>query len=592
MALISLAQWQKLVRSTNVRALSRQVFGIPYESLAKLLYPRPRYRTFFLTKRSGAQRQIDEPRKRIKLLQEKAVEFLKEFAEEPKPCVQGFTKERSIVTNARKHLGYRTRFLLNIDLEDFFPSITFFRVRGLLMARPFHFSYEVATVLGHLFTLDNSLPQGAPSSPFLSNLVCRSMDRDLMALARRHRATYTRYADDLTFSFSVRNAENLPGNICGFDAGVVKLGHELESIIQDTHHFKINPAKSRIASRQSRLDVTGITINQFPNVRRKFIDTIRGGLHAWATYGYAKAQEEWARMIEDGAAAAYEKRPWKRQTRTGHAPALQNVLWGKLLYLRMVRGEGDAIYTRLAEKYNALCELEKIKGAGVFLASGLPVEPVVRNAQDAERAVFVLEWSGDYKPDAVTSEFVGAQATVFVYGKSGLLVTCEHALKWNGAIGGKSVTVDMTSEHVVGAEAVVSRPGVPAQWAVEVVARDIGRDLAVLKFKGPAPAHRYFTSSESAIKRHSRGTLIGFPNWHPGKDANQVQTSVINTYPRSGLDRLEIGTLIRQGNSGGPFVDELYRVAGVAQEGAKQDQGNDECICVTELDAWLTSLEL
>ena len=584
--------FESALRRIDVDYLATSVFGLTYAQLSELIYPRPAYRTFLISKRNGSARRIDEPRSRIKSLQEKALIFLEEFAEEAKPCVHGFTKERSIVTNARKHLGYKTRFLLNIDLENFFPSIGFFRVRGALMARPFHFSYEVATVLGHLFTLDNALPQGAPSSPFLSNLICRSMDRDLMALARRHRATYTRYADDLTFSFSVRSAENLPENICSFDAGEVKLGHELESIIQATHHFKINPAKSRVASRQSRLEVTGITINQFPNVRRKFVDTIRGGLHSWAKYGYVKAQEEWARKIESGAFAAYEKRPWKRQTRTGTAPALQNVLWGKLLYLRMVRGDGDAIYTRLAEKYNTLCEAEKAKGAGVFLASSLPVEPVVRNAQDAERAVFVLEWGGDFKPDATTSEFVGAQATVFVYGKSGLLVTCEHALKWNGMVGEKSVTVDITSEHLVGAEAVVSRPGVHAQWPVEVVARDVARDLAVLRFKDPAPAHRYFTSAESAVKRHSRGTLIGFPNWHPGKDANQVQTSVINTYRRSALNRLEIATLIRQGNSGGPFVDELYRVAGVAQEGAKQDQGNDECICVTELDAWLGSLGL
>ncbi len=580
--------FESALRRIDVNYLASSVFNLTYEELSALIYPRPAYRTFLISKRNGTARRIDEPRSRIKTLQGQALLFLEEFSQDPKPCAHGFTDGRSIVTNAQQHASARTRFLLNIDLEDFFPSISFYRVRGLLEARPFNFSHQVATVLAHLFTLDNALPQGAPSSPLISNLICRSLDRDLMQLARRHRATYTRYADDLSFSFSVRQAEALPSNICSLDSGVVTVGHELQEIVQSQHSFRINPSKSRISSKSSRQEVTGLTINQFPNVKRVFIDKVRGALNAWKKYGYAKAQTRWAEMVEAGGASPYEKRPWKRQTRSSSPPALVNVLWGKLLFLRMVRGESDAIYTRLAERYNTLCDDQRLLDEA-FRSSRLPVEPVVRNSGDAEKAVFVLDWFGDYSPRPGVSEVACAQGTAFMYRKDGLLITCDHALSWSGEVEGEFTTVDVGSPHLRDLQFTVSRPGIDKTWPVEVVARDTHRDLAVLRFVGDRPSNRYFASTDSPIKRHQPGILIGFPNWSPGRPADQVRSSVTNTFIRQGLQRLEIDTLIRQGNSGGPFVDELFRVAGVAQQGARQDAGNNECLTVGELDAWLDS---
>ena len=172
-----------------------------------------------------------------------------------------------------------------------------------------------------------------------------------MDLAKRHQATYTRYADDITFSFTRATAATLPANICIFDGGEIKLGNELVGIIE-RHSFKVNPSKTRMSTRRRRMEVTGIVINEFPNVKRAFIDRIRGALHAWEKYGYQAAQITWEQRVAQGASLAYEKRLWKRQTRTKKPPALKNVLWGKLLYVRMVRGADDAIYTRLAERYN------------------------------------------------------------------------------------------------------------------------------------------------------------------------------------------------------------------------------------------------
>lgn len=565
--------------------MSSKVLGVPYSTLQALIYPRPPYKSFTINKRNGSPRLIQEPRRALKALQYKVLDYLYEHSGLPKPCVHGFTKNRSIVSNAKAHCNRQTQHLLNIDLEDFFPTISFYRVRGVLQKKPFEFSHQVATVLAHLCTFNGILPQGAPTSPLLSNLVCRSMDRDLMALAKRHRATYTRYADDITFSFSVRRSESLPANICSFDSGILTLGHELQATIA-THNFRVNAAKSRLSTRLHRLEVTGITINEFPNVKREFIDRIRGALHAWEKHGYDLAQRAWEKLVSDGAIGTYTRRPWKRQTRIGKLPPLKNILWGKLLHVRMVRGKDDVIYTRLAERYNAVCEAENVKGP--FAYSRLPVGLIVRNAQDAERAVFVVEWDGDYQPigSAAPLDMVSSQGTAFAYKDVGL-ITCDHVLSYSGMIDGKSFTTDVQSGDVINKTFTVRHPATGESWKVKVVHRDAARDLAILEFDDEIPSYRYFSCMAAPTNQNMRGLLIGFPNWSPGRPANQSKADVLSYYPRSGLKRFEISTNIRQGNSGGPFVDEFFRVAGIAQQGARQDGGNDECLCVTELDAWV-----
>ncbi len=213
-----------------------------------------------------------------------------------KSCVHGFSKERSIVTNARKHCSVKTTFVLNIDLENFFPSITFFRVRGLFQSKPFNFSYNFSTVLAHLCCHNGKLPQGAPTSPILANLICRSLDKELMSLAYRNRATYTRYCDDITFSFSVKNFNKLPGGICSFDGSTTVLGTELQAIIEK-NGFNVNAKKTRLSSSMHRMEVTGLTINKFPNVKRDFVDRIRGALHSWEKFGYPAAEDVWQSML-------------------------------------------------------------------------------------------------------------------------------------------------------------------------------------------------------------------------------------------------------------------------------------------------------
>lgn len=593
---ISIVALNALLMRTDVRWMSTKLLGLPYEQVKALIYPRPPYKHFVIKKRDGSPRFLAEPRLELKLIQKRILAYLEKQSGTMKPCVHGFVRKRSIKTNALQHCSPKSHHLLNLDLQDFFPSITFYRVRGVLQKHPFDCSYEVATVFAHLCTLDKTLPQGAPTSPLLANLVCRTMDRDLTDLARRYRATYTRYADDITFSFNVRSAERLPPAICSVTDGRVIIGPELQDLITTKHHFSVNPNKTRLRDRYRRMEVTGLTINEFPNVRRRFIDKIRGALHAWEKHGYDSAQASWEQRVVDAPAMDYEQRPWKRQSRTGKTPALKNILWGKLLYLRMVRGKDDVLYARLAERYNAAVERERM--IGPFVASGLPVEPVVRNLDGVDEAVFVLEWDGDYHSSPnVHGDMVGGQGTAFVYKELNLLVTCDHVLRTEAKVGIMDVPTDYEAVEVVNKALMLVHPRTQQKWPAKVLHRSAQYDIALIAFDLPEhPAHRYFSAMDMPIKAHASGFLIGFPNYQDWKLPNTLGDKVVNrTMPNKGMDSFTIANAgsIRPGNSGGPFTDDRFRVAGVAQRGAFHGTGDDECLCFTILDtqiaAWKAS---
>ena len=113
--------------------------------------------------------------------------------------MHGFVKGRSIQTNAETHIG--SQVIAGIDIKDFFPSISSKRVYGLLVSKKLGLTPEVAFCISRLVATPKGLPQGAPSSPLISNMVCLGMDKQLMHLSHEYHYQYTRYADDLTFSF-------------------------------------------------------------------------------------------------------------------------------------------------------------------------------------------------------------------------------------------------------------------------------------------------------------------------------------------------------------------------------------------------------
>lgn len=177
-----------------------ELLEVPYSLLVYHIYKVPddkKYVEFLIPKKSGGYRKISSPSTALKIIQRKLSQVLYSVYT-PKAPVHGFTPSRSIVTNAEQHV--RKRFVFNIDISDFFGSIHFGRVRGVFMKEPYNRPSEVATVLAQICCFSNKLPQGAPTSPVVSNMVCARLDSQLRLLAKERHCSYTRYADDITFS--------------------------------------------------------------------------------------------------------------------------------------------------------------------------------------------------------------------------------------------------------------------------------------------------------------------------------------------------------------------------------------------------------
>ena len=266
------------------------------KAVSYILYKQPaatKYKTFQIPKRNGGQRTIKAPIDALKLLQRRLSDLLQDCVDEINTANQrkdrtahGFKRKRSIITNARQHR--HRRWVFNLDLEDFFPSINFGRVRGFLLKnRDFELHEDVATVITQIACHENSLPQGSPCSPVISNLVAHLLDMRLVKLASETGCTYSRYADDLTFS---TNKKEFPADIA-VPAGTEDAashfwlpGDALQKVIERTG-FRINAKKTRQMYRTSRQDVTGLVVNKKINVRWEYRHTVRAMVHSLVTTG-------------------------------------------------------------------------------------------------------------------------------------------------------------------------------------------------------------------------------------------------------------------------------------------------------------------
>lgn len=303
-----------------------------------------RYREFYIPKRSGGRRRISAPRTGTYKHMLHALNLLLGSLYTPSLSAMGFAPGRSIVTGAEKHVGQH--YVFNTDLRDFFPSVRRARVKARLLLPPFGFTEEVAIAVAGLCTVrveapgDDGqparpiyvLPQGAPTSPLLTNAVCDRLDRRLTGLARRCGANYTRYADDITFS----SPHNLYVEGSAFRA-------ELARILA-VEGFEMNEAKTRVQRSGQRQEVTGLVVNRRVNVCRHYVRSLRAVLYVWRRYGY------------DAALAALLRHDRVVPERRGRRrlPDLTRVIEGRLLFVRQVRGTADPLYARLQAAFDAL----------------------------------------------------------------------------------------------------------------------------------------------------------------------------------------------------------------------------------------------
>ena len=338
-----------------------------------------RYYQFSIKKKSGANRMINAPCKGLKAIQ-KCLNLIFQTIYEIHPAATGFVPGKSIVDNAKIHVG--KFYVYNIDLKDFFPSIDAETINSRFLHPPFNlFENNGRNKLAQLCTwlccheievdlqvtnvqiqmdpkdqcdanvrleevlptnnqsqkqIKSVLPQGAPTSPILSNIICESLDFKLSAVAKWFGLKYSRYADDITFSSM--------HNVFQDDSDFIK---ELQRVISN-QHFQINESKTRLQKQGYRQEVTGLLVNEKPNVQHRYIKQLRMWLYYWEAYGYERANSYFIPQYKQQ----------KGYTKKGK-PNMLNVIAGKLDYLKMVKGHENASYLKLRNRFEILTKVAR-----------------------------------------------------------------------------------------------------------------------------------------------------------------------------------------------------------------------------------------
>ncbi len=283
-SLETLSRYQLPVIETD-RELAT-LLDLDYHTLRFLCYHRDvmtndHYHYFTIPKRKGGVRHLAAPKKKLKHAQRMILDKILsklDIAEE----AHGFVSNRSVLTSAKTHPS-APALLINLDLKDFFPTITFSRVRG--MFESLGYSGYISSLLAMLCTYcervpievkgevkqvkisDRVLPQGSPASPMITNIICKRLDLRLELLAQKRGYTYTRYADDMSFSCA---------DTAEYIGSFLK---NIEKIVQ-SEGFQIHPEKTRLLRKNNRQEITGIVINQQElGVPKKWVKCLRAAIH-------------------------------------------------------------------------------------------------------------------------------------------------------------------------------------------------------------------------------------------------------------------------------------------------------------------------
>lgn len=301
-----------------------------------------RYRRFDIKKKNGGTRQISAPKFRVYKYILRSLNIILQSIYTPSECAMGFAPGRSVASNADKHKGMN--YILNLDLKDFFPSIHQARLWKRLQLWPFNFPVPVTNVIAGLCFIKESrknpdgttadfyvLPQGAPTSPVITNMICDKLDRRLAGVAKRFGLNYTRYADDITFSSM--------HNVYGSDGDFMR---EVQRIITE-QGFTINDKKTRLQKIGGRQEVTGVIVSNKLNVTQAYVRDIRNLLYIWSKYGYGVASSRFLHKYR-------EDKGHVKNCRSD----MVNVIRGRLAYIKMVKGEDDSVYKRLSKRFDTL----------------------------------------------------------------------------------------------------------------------------------------------------------------------------------------------------------------------------------------------
>lgn len=250
-----------------------KLIGTNVDFLTKLIFsPDLFYKEAHIPKKSGGVRTLNIPSLELKYIQRWILDNILSKIKISR-FATGFCSDCSILDNAKYHLNKKC--VINIDIQDFFPSISFNRVFKVFAY--YGYTKEVSFFLAKLCTYEDELPQGSPASPMLSNIVNLKLDARLSALAEKYEAAYSRYADDITFS----------GN-----GGIKKLIKMAENILVD-EGYEINSKKTRVAYKHQRQEVTGIIVNgEKLRINKKYKRELNQEIYYCTKYGVKHHMEK------------------------------------------------------------------------------------------------------------------------------------------------------------------------------------------------------------------------------------------------------------------------------------------------------------
>lgn len=285
-----------------------------------------KYYSFEVLKKNGSIRDISAPNSDLKRVQ-KLINFLIQniFIDKVHFNSNGFIKNRDIKRNAIPHIN--KRFVYNLDLSNFFPSINFRRIKVVLGLSPFNLVDErelIAFLIANICTYKDQLPQGAPTSPILSNIVSQRLDRRISKLCIKEKVKYSRYADDLTFSSNK--------NIFNDDF------YEKINRIILKENFTLNIKKTRLKRNTDRQQVTGLVVNNKINIKKEFLQKTRAMLNNWEKRGFSYAKKEFK----------------KHHPINKKSTNFKNVLLGNLSFIKNIKGDNNLMINKLFLKYNFL----------------------------------------------------------------------------------------------------------------------------------------------------------------------------------------------------------------------------------------------
>ncbi|WP_373509557.1 reverse transcriptase domain-containing protein [Thiocapsa sp.] len=503
------------LRQIRTRKDIAQTLGTTVARINHYLYPKPRgYRVFKIPKKGGGERVIVAPSGPVSVWQRQLADLLRD-AYRARSSVHGFCLDRSVATNASCHLAMR--WVLNLDLKDFFGTIHFGRVKGFFCSHPFEIPNGAAAVLAQMCCYDGKLAQGSPSAPIISNWVCRGLDRALSSLARNYRCTYTRYADDITFSSNRRVMGS--GIVAGHDHSSVTLGSELREIIGD-HGFVVNDAKVYLRGKTDRQEVTGLVVNKKRNVRRTYLREIRAALHNWEKEGYVSAN------------ADFQSKYDRRYRLSANSPSLAAFLRGRIEFAHQVRGHGDSITAWYGHKF----ELLSSEGLGTPIHART-VRITSLMATDT-RALKLVVWVVQVLDKSGREINHG---TAFALREHGLL-TCWHVVEAPSGLTQSDVTIQV-------------RPAYDPKRKYPAAVNSFSEhyDLAALSTNAPITAH--LERSGPPPGDDATVILAGFQNWSTAGDSMWCQSlHIIQRRIVSMRKLFAVDAKIIEGASGGPAL--------------------------------------